>query len=393
MSDKRSMISMLYRPTAPKTIRTGNAWSSGGSLQIASGIDLSLPLRGIQIILKFRCVIGGAAITTPAIEGWLNLISRIRVVGINKRQNGNVTLWDTDMATAWMVQHLFDRSVNFFSINAGTGETHVPVPTTPLPAAGANGYINGATGTYDVRIGLYLPFHPFGSPAGVRNGFVVRKEEFSDTLQIQLDYGQVSNGAVAGALGTPNAATTFTFTSYGSGAGSPTVDVYGMPMQLGDLRDSVLPGLLTRTTQPLATLLQAAGTNISLLDLQRQKTTRVYVKVGTNASTSVPAFTTVSDTNLTQIGLVAGGNRQVRDVQDIFAYKQNTQNHFAREPIQGYNVLDFIESGNPDAAYPADQLGAGVAFQLYGTVAGVANAYGIVMQEQMLYAPDGELYS
>jgi hypothetical protein len=385
---KRHLISQLYRPMGNKPVRRGSAWASGGALQIAQGVDLSLPIRGFRLMFSGRLVVGTTAITTPTPEGLLNLISRIRVTGTNRRQGGNVTLWDLDLATLWTMQHLFERSAAFFTIN----DVHVPVPTTPFPAVGANGYQNSATGTYDFRIGVDIPFHPFNAPPGVVAGFLVRGEEYKDSIQVQMDFGTVTNGAVAGALGTGAAGTTYVFSSYGSAAGSPTIDLYSLPMTMGlDLKDAVLPGILARTQQQLAGLLQAAGNGITLLDMQKKKTTRVILKVGTTAL--APYFATLSDTNVTQIGINLGGNRVVRDLADIYAYKAYQQSESGREPIQGYNVLDFIQSGNPDSAYPADQIGDGSKFELVANVTGVANAFGIAIQEQMIFAPDGDLYN
>jgi hypothetical protein len=68
-------------------------------------------------------------------------------------------------------------------------------------------------------------------------------------------------------------------------------------------------------------------------------------------------------------------------------------NQYRRPPIQGYNVFDFIQSGSPDSAYPGDRVGDGTTMQLKATVAGLANAYGLVFQEELLLTAEGSLYS
>lgn len=386
----------LYRPVGPKPIQTGIQWTGGGSTLISQAIDLSLPIRAIRLVFKGRLVIGTAAFTSTNPEGLLNLISNITIQGVNARQQGNVTLWNVDLATAWVMSHLFAyRGSGYFSINSGTAETIVPIPSQPFPAVGATGYINGATGTYDFRIVVDFPFHPYEMNANGRQpfaipGFLVRNEEWKDSLQISLTYGnQLGNST--GSLGVAAATTTVTFTAYGSGAGSPTIDLYSIPVMSGlEVKDAVLPGVLSRVSFPINTTLQSAGTNVPLLNMQKQPTPRVIAKFGT--STNSPAFATLSDTNVTQLGILLGGNRNVRNKVDIWAHKMQHVDVYDRDPIQGYLLMDFIEQGNFDSSFPGQDVGDGATFQLVGDVTGVANALGLIVQEQLLHAPTGPLF-
>jgi hypothetical protein len=384
----RDLISQIYRPVGPKTVSRGIAWSSGGSFSLAQGIDLSLPIRGLRLVMEGRLVTAGADYASANPEGLLNLISRIRITGTNRRQGGNVTLYDMDLASLWVMQHLTQLSAAYFTIN----NTHVPTPTTPFPAVGANGYFSVTAGTFDYRIVVDIPFHPFAAPPSMRPGFLVRQEEYKDSLQLQLTYGTVTNGAVASALGTGAAATTNVFTGYGVATGNPTIDLYSLPLEMGlDLKDALVPGLLARVQTPVNTILQTAGTGVVIAELQKQKTTRLIAKIG--VSTANPAFSSLSDLNATALGIVLGGNRNVRERVSVFAHKLSQQEFYARTPIQGYNLLDFIESGNFDSAYPGDRIGDGATFQLVGDVAGVGNAYGLVFQEQMIFVPEGPMFN
>jgi hypothetical protein len=388
----------LYRPVGPKPIQTGIAWSSGGSQLIAQAIDLSLPIRGIRLVFKGRLVIGTAAFTSVNPEGFLNLINNITISGVNARQQGNITLWNIDLATLFTMSHLFAyRGSGYFSINSGTAETIVPIPTQPFPAVGASGYINGATGTYDFRIVVDLPFHPFEmnslgrQPFGVP-AFLVRNEEWKDSLQISLGYGAQAGAGAAGALGTSAGTTTVTFTAYGSGAGTPTIDLYSLPVMSGlELKDGTIPGILSRVTTPITSVLTSAGSNVPLLNLQKQPTPRIIAKFGT--STVAPSFATLSDTNVTTLGILLGGNRNVRNKVDIWAHKMQHVDVYDRDPIQGYLLQDFIDQGNYDSAFPGQDIGDGATFQLVGDVTGVANSLGLIVQEQLLHAPAGALYA
>jgi hypothetical protein len=393
----------LYRPVGPKQIAIGLNAAPGQYIQLSQQVDLSLPIRGLRFSYKGRVVVGTTGVTTPSIEGFLNLISNITIQGTNARQKGNITLWNIDLATLYGYLHLVSSDkAAYYSINAqaAAGETQLASPSTPYAfgTTAQNTYNpTGTTGTYDYRIVIDVPFFPFASQAFGEHpfwvpAFLVRNEEWKDSLQIQVTMPAVTNGAVAGPLGTPASGTTFVFTAYGSGSGNPTLDIYSLPVIMGlDLKDQVLPGVLSRVVTPINTVLQSAGNAVTLLNMQKQPTTRVFIKNGTG--TAPPAFSTLLDTNITSIGILLGANRNVRNVVDTFAHKALAYDDYQRNMIQGYMELDFMDDGNPDSAYPGQNIGDGSTFQLTANVAGTANAQGIILQEQVLHTPTGALYT
>lgn len=400
----RKSLGDVYRPAGPKLVQAGLVWTGGGSSQIAQAIDLSLPIRGLRLKFSGRVVVGTAAFTSVNPEGLLNLISNIVIQGTNARQKGNITLWNCDMATAWVMAQLYALNADRFTIStSGAGaDAMVPDAGTPFPAPGtavpnrASGYFNGATGTYDWIIYLDLPFHPnamnaLGKSPNSVVGFLVRNEEWKDSLQLQLSYGnQLGNST--GSLGVAAATTTVTFTAYNSATGTPATDVYSLPVLMGlDLKDQVLPGIYSRITQPVTSVLQSAGpAQSTILNLQKQPTARIIVKTGT--STVSPAMATLSDTlMLASLGISLGGNRNVRNNVDLTAHKQHTSDVHSRPPIQGYTLLDFMDGGNSDSAFPGQDIGDGATFQLVGQPLGIANALGIIVQEQMIHIPTGGL--
>lgn len=395
----RSNLANIYRPVGPKPIQLGLNAAPGQQISLSQVVDLSLPIRGVRLVYKGRCVVGTAGMASLAPEGFLNMLSSIVVQGTNARQKGNVTLWSTDLATLYGIEHLVcgDRAA-YYSINAnaGAGETQVSVPGEPWPA---DNNPTNATGTYDYRIVIDVPFHPmaseyFGAHPHWIPAYLVRNEEWKDSLQLQFTFVASPGGAVAGPLGTGAGGTTLVFTAYGSGGGNPTLDVYSLPIIMGnDLKDQVLPGILSRVSTPINTILQTAGgaPGVVLLNMQKQPTTRVFMKFG--VGTVSPIMSALSDTNVTQIGILLGANRNVRNVVDLWAHKAIEYDTYERKLIQGYNLFDFMESGNPDSAYPGQDIGDGATFQLTGVVAGVANAQGIIVQEQSLHTPTGALYT
>lgn len=400
---QRTNQANFYRPVGPKIIQTGLNAAPGGSIQLSQVVDLSLPIRGIRLVYKGRVVVGVAGVATPSAEGFLNLITNIVIQGTNARQKGNITLWSIDLATLYGILHLVSsKNAAYYSINNGDGKGEVQLvePGTPYAfgTSDQNTYNpTGATGTYDYRIVIDIPFYPFASQAFGEHpnwvpAFLVRNEEWKDSLQISATFPAVANAAVAGPLGTGAAGTTFVFTAYGSGAGNPTLDVYSLPIIMGnDLKDQLLPGVLSRVATPINSILQAAGNGVTLLNMQKQPTTRVFVKNG--VGTAPPAFSTLLDTNITAIGILLGANRNIRNLVDMFAHKALGYDDYQRSLIQGYLDLDFMDSGDPDSAYPGQDIGDGSTFQLNANVAGVANAQGLIVQEQVLHTPTGALYT
>jgi hypothetical protein len=384
----------LYRPVGPKPISLGINATPGGVFQLSQQVDLSLPIRGFRFSYKLRAVVGVAGFTTPTPEGFLNGISNLFVFGTNARQKGNVTLWNLDLASIYGIQGIISpRRASYYSINSGTGETQTTEPSMPWPAD--NNPV-GTAGTYDVRINFDLPFHPFGSNVFGNHphwvpAYLVRNEEWKDSVIIQGAFATQTGAGGIGFLGTSAGTTTITFSGYG-GVGNPTLDVYSLPIVMGlDLKDNVLPGLLSRASSPINTILQSAGSGIPLLNMQKQPTTRVFVKTGTG--TVPPAMATLNDTNVTAEGILLGANRNVRNVVDVFMHKQQQVDTYARNEAQGWLLFDFMDSGNPDSAYPGQDIGDGSTFQLTANVTGLANAQGIIVQEQTLHTPTGALYT
>jgi hypothetical protein len=362
----------------------------------------------MRFVIKGRIVVGTAAFTSVNPEGLLNLLSSIIIQGTNARQQGNLSLWNIDLATAWMIQRILGpkgAAYMFITPPGGGALTAVSDPTTPFPsgAVGSNPYFQGSTGTYDFIIGIDFPFHPHQSNSYGREPltipqYLVRNEEWKDSLQILIT-GGTQAGNSTGVLGVAAATTTVTYTAFGTGAGTPTIDVYSLPVLMGlNLKDQVLPGVISRVASTVTTPVQAAGSNVSLTNLQKQPTPRVFFKMGTG--TVAPAFATLIDavpngpqgTGPNTLGVLLGGNRNVRNKVDIMAHKMQFPDIYLREPVQGYSIMDFMEQGNPDAAYPGQDIGDGATFQLVADVTGTtANGLALIVQEQILHQPSGAL--
>lgn len=399
MALSKQIARELYRPNGPKVITLGTSTPSlatGGQLAFNQQVDLSLPIRGIQLIFKGRVVVVGALASVNP-EGFPAFLNNVTIQGVNARQQGNLTLWSASLADIIVMSHLTspNRGMATYSINSGTGLTVEPPPSTPFPPSWNP---TGTAGTYDFIIVTNIPFAPFalngfGKSPFATPLFAVRNEEWKDSLQILLQFIGQGNGAVAGALGMGVAGSTFTFSAFGSATGSPTVDLYSLPMLSGlTAKDSYLPGVVSRVTYPISNILQNAGNQVTIANLQKQPSPRLYAKFGTTNPGSV-AFATLSDTNVTSIGIQLGGNRSIRNLVDVNAHKNVVTDEYGSNPVQGWNLLDFIQNGNYDSSFPGQDIGDGASFQLQANVTGVANAQGNIIQEQMLHTPTGPLAS
>jgi hypothetical protein len=394
ITGQRKALSHLYRPQGPKLISTLAA-TPGTTPTLIQSVDLTVPIRGFRIVMKGRLVIGVAGMTSVTPEHFLNLLSNVLIQGISKRQGGNVILWNIGLAELFAFSHMTDVRGGIFTINNQAGGDILQyAPSTPLvyfgtSSAAAEVVFTGATGTYDYRVTVDFPAYPIDAPPGVRSGYILRQDEFKDSLQFKFTFAPADTNATPQGLGTPAATTTLTFSSYGSGAGNPTLDVYALPIVLGDLRNSILPGVIQRSIQPVAGLVQSTANNIELLRMQKQATPRIYMKTGVIGGTGF--YTSVSDAVVTAVGIQLGTDRNVRDVLDIFAHKHDQVEHYGTLPIQGYTLIDFVQAGNSDSAYPGDELGDGTTYRIVGNVTGAANQQGLFYQEQVLYKPEGQL--
>ena len=392
---KRHTIANLFRRTGNKIVSTGNAGPSGasyagGQLSLNGQVDLSTPLRGFRFIIKGRINVATAAYTSVTPEAILNLVSRIRITGTNTRQGGNVTVCDMDLATLYNLPFLSQVRDNFIlaSVAEGDAVSLLARPSFPyastLPSAIPEG-------NYDFIIACDYPFAPYGVPGVFESGFLMRDSEWTNAVNFTFNFPAVPDAA-ANPLGTSASSTVTTIYAEGTTSGAMSIDVYELPVLMGAARNSVTPGILTRSTVPISTVLQNTGTNVLLYLMDKQRTTRVYCKVG--VATASPVFTSLNDVAcLTAAGIQVGTDRNVRNNVDIYACKQDISDIFYCDPIQGYTMFDFLgRIGNFDSAYPGDKLGSSSTFRLIGNVTGTANAAGLIVQEEVIQLPQGALF-
>jgi hypothetical protein len=247
--------------------------------------------------------------------------------------------------------------------------------------------------TNDVDFALPIPLFPPDVTPADSVMYSLHGPDWPGNLYIDLLFADGT------ALATANAPATFT--AFGSGTGSPSVDILTVRPLLGKEYMASIRGAityrLTYTNQPTTTVSGAGGTGAKISDLTVGKdTARVWLKTGTQGaaeSAGVVAFGSLLDSIVTRT-VIATDVRQLRfqnanadsTLQDYMAMS------YGRYIPPGYKTIDFISGpgtgpANPKAAFGSSQLTAARKFELDGDVTGAGNQIAEVTQEMILGAP------
>jgi hypothetical protein len=375
------LAQLLGRNQGPELFFT-QAFTALASPYLPKNLNINRPLESLDIVFRGRVVIGTANYTSVAAEAPATIIQRIRLTGTH-RKYGSLTLCDMSGATLFAFTRLFNQRSNTLLING----TRQPEPSVPYAQAGAT---FGNTGTYDLEIHYWLPMCPIlppsaGSQQASCTPFLLQPEDWNDTLQLQLFFGDATS------FGTPAGGTTVTFTAFGSGSGSPTVTVETNYEILGPAANSGIPSaVVIRNEKNASGVVTSIGNNIRLLLLDKQKTMNCVVKSGilnTGSSGGVSVFASLSDTILDFTQIVVD-NKPVRNIQNNFAGKEYYGRTFNTVLPQGYYNMSFIDSMNPLTFYRGDLVAGGASFELDSNIVSAnANNSVLVTQEEVYGDP------
>jgi hypothetical protein len=198
-------------------------------------------------------------------------------------------------------------------------------------------------------------------------------------------------------------ATPSIFTSYGSGAGNPTVDILTeRPLLSKKIASQVRPGVTFRVqnfSQPTAAVSTGVASNgVKVGDLTVGKdTTRIMLKAGTavaGVTAGVVAYSSVTDAIFTRT-VVAMDNRQLRfgNSNSDPTMMDYASRMYGRTIPVGYRMLDFVSgigtgTANPKAAFQSSQLTAARKFEVDADVSVVAGTQiAEFIQEMLLGRP------
>lgn len=374
----------LGRNQGPEFFASTPHTGVAGQIQIPRPLSLNRPLEAIILRWRGRVVIGVANYTAVAAEAPYTIIDRIQVQGTFK--GTQLTPIFLSGATTFSYMRLFRPYGN----TALFGTTRQADPTSPFQQLGAN---FGNIGTYDLDIFYVIPVAPIVATANRARGnvsFLWQPQDWNN-LQITLNLGDLTS------FGTPGGATTVVFTAFGSGAGTPIVEIHTRYEVLGALRAGFRTACVVRNESVVTAGLGAVSNNVRLLPLSKQKTSNVLVKTGialTGTTSGVNVFATLSDTilDVTQIQV---DNRPIRNSLSNLVSKQSIAQRFGSIHPQGYLLQSFVDSMNARSAYRADLpsvVGPQSSFDLVTNVlAAAANQQANIIQE-MIFADADDPY-
>lgn len=338
-------------------------------------IPLSRPLESLEIVFRGRVVIAVANYTNVGAEAPQSILQRIRLTGTHRVFNQLVP-FDVSGATAFAWPSLFQRFGNVCIIN-GVRQTD---PGVPFAQTLAN---FGNIGTYDLEIHYFIPTAPFLGPGSrpTITPFMLMPEDWQDSLQLQIFMGDKTS------FGTPAGGTTVAFSAFGSGAGSPSVSVYGNYAILGPLSGKMNSVVTVRNEIPVSGVVSAIASGIQLNPLQKQRTTNIVLKSGNilaGTSAGVEIFSSLNDDILTRTQVIAD-NKPLRNNTDNFSQKSYLGRMFNVIIPGGYYPISFIDSQNPLTALRGDLVPGGSTFQVNSDVLTAAATQGCKMIQEMVY--------
>jgi hypothetical protein len=377
----RTLASLLGRAQGPELLYN-QIFTPLQAPIIPVRINLSRFLESIHLVWRGRIVIATGNYTSLSPEAPQNIIQAVVISGSHRVWNALTPVNMTGASIfAWPSLFQARGSALYIDSTSGTGVTPVRAPALGVPM-GLPLTTIGNIGTYDVEIHYDIFMAPFlGLSGSIKEiPYFWNPRDWSDTLQIQLFFGDASS------LGVPGTAVV-TYFAYGTGAGSPNVEIHANYAILGPLADGIQSAVVvrnerTQTGGPVA----AAGNAVRVQLLDKQKTTQVVVKSGTVTaapSSGVQVYATLND-QLIDKTLLRVDNKPVKNNQSNRAMKEYLARQFNAFTVQGYLPLSFVEQSNdPMTAYRADRIAGGATTELVTDVptTTVRQTIGVIQEE------------
>lgn len=375
-----ALNSTVGRFQGPERFFTDNiSLATPSTVNISRPLNLNRPIEEMIITLKLRATVANNDMTSVWPEAPQTLLQGVLLNGTH-RVFGNLTPVRLAGSTIFAYQRLFQNVGNDCLIQPiGGALTRVADPGRPFTSS-----FTGAVGQYDIVLVYRVPFGPtIGIGQSAKrdlSSFMLQPNDWGDTLQLQLSFGDAT------ALGVPAAAGDVTFTSFGADTGTPTFTIelnYGI---LGTFANSFQTGVMIRQEQ-LLTAFTAAGQEQRLMMLQKQITSNVITKSGvaaTGLTNGVQAFASLSDVILDATQLRTD-NKPIRNNQNNFAMKAYLQGMFNTVIPEGYFVLSFMDAQNPQLAYRGDGLAAGSLYELWSNILTSDSNQRLVVVQEMAY--------
>jgi hypothetical protein len=369
-------LNYIMRTTGPQQFYSF-PFVTNQNFNVPKNIPLNQPLAYIHMQWVGRIVIGTANYTSVSPESLLNIIANFKLNGTHASL-GNQTPFNISGASLFKIQKLFNirgNSVYIGDVRLTDDVLSAGIPTTTF----------GNTGTYDVIINWTIPVFPLGLGDAQALLYTYNAAAWNQTLQLTIQTGDLTS------FGVPAGGTTVAFSQYGSGSGSPTVNLLLTYISLGPLQNSVAQAVKVLNDIAINSVLTANASVVRLALLQNQKTTAVLQKTGTSqTSTSGIVYATLSDSICEQT-ILRVNNNPIRNLllnsvtKEFYGFRMNTV-----QP-QGYLGI-FFDDGNPApnawTAIQGQNFPGGAQFDIAANVIGAAGGnIGDIIQEYIVGTP------
>lgn len=374
---RKQFVQTVTRYQGPELFNVVN-FSALGNVIVPRQLNLTRPAESLKFIWRGRVVLGVAAISPIASEAPQSIIQRIKITGTHARFNQQSPL-DMSGASVFTYCRLFQVRGSSLYINS----TRQPELSVPLQQVAAT---FGNTGTYDLEIHYDVPLTPLLGPGDSiqTTPYLWFPQDWADTIQIQLLFG---DGTSFGTLGT----TTVTFSSFGSGTGTPTVSIFTNYAILGPLANAFSSAIVIRNEQTtVGGVVASIANNVRLALLQKNRTLGVIIKTGTiltGTSVGVQVYASLVDNNLDFTQIVVD-NKPIRNNFNNFAAKEYWGRQFNTVMPGGYLGFTFVDSLTPLSLLHGELIPGGSTFELDSNViAAPANTAFALVQEQVFGDP------
>lgn len=243
--------------------------------------------------------------------------------------------------------------------------------------------------TYDLEAVWTVPLFPWGIPLNSAPLYSIKGPDWAGNLFLEIDAGDST--AIGGA-----AAADDTFSAFGAAGGNPTLFVSVVrPNITVDLMNRISPAITFKSYRTLDAILGAAGVtfaNQQILPLNiGKKMAAVHIQTGTLSATLSAGqryYTAFSNAMVTRAFFSLDG-KSVPNAPYSGSDQREFMNWLSGNPtLAGYLILSWIrQTGNADAAFPAETLTAARRFEIDGDVTAAATQGGELVQEEILGSP------
>lgn len=246
----------------------------------------------------------------------------------------------------------------------------------------------------DIEFVLPIPLYPPGLNPNDIPFYCVHGPDWPGNLYVDV---QCADGTALASVNPPT-----TFTSFGAGTGSPTINILTERPLLGkDLMAAIKPAITFRQTftgQPTAAAIGTSGSGLKIADLVVGKdTSRIFIKTGTqsaNQTAGVVSFGSLLDSVFTRTFISLDARQLGFQPANADAALQDYSGRMYQRVVPiGYRFArDFISTAsngdaNPKAAFPSSLLTAARKFEVDADITAAANQIAEVTQEMILGTP------